>query len=229
MLAAVVFDFDGLLVETEWPGFEAWREVFTEHGVELELDEFLVCIGTRYAIDWGELLAAKTGRPGPSDAELRIRRESSRLAGVHDLPLQPGVIEWLHDVGRLDLRCAIASSSERAWIDPHLDRLGVAHHFEVVSSWDGPECGFPPKPAPDLYLRACAALGVAPGDALAVEDSANGVLAAKAAGMRCVAVPNRVTASSDFSAADLVLPSLASQSLADVVARLDARRDIGRS
>jgi HAD superfamily hydrolase (TIGR01509 family) len=221
VIEAVVFDFDGLLVETEWPGFEAWQTVFAEHGAELELEEFLVCIGTRYAIDWGDLLAAKTGRPGPTDAELRRRKEPLLDASITDLPLLPGVIEWLQEIGRRGLRCAIASSSERSWIDPHLDRLGVAHHFEAISSWDGPECGFPPKPAPDLYTRACAALGVEPAAALAVEDSANGVRAAKAAGMRCVAVPNRVTESSDFSPADLVIPSLATTPLADALAQLD--------
>ena len=218
MIRAVVFDFDGLLVDTEWPGFEAWQVVFAEHGTTLGLEEFVVCVGTRYAVDWGELLAAKTGRAGPSDAELRAHREPRRTDAVRDLPLLPGVVEWLHAAGRRGLRCAIASSSGRSWIDPHLDRLGVAHHFEVISSWDGPECGFPPKPAPDLYLRACTALGVEPGDALAVEDSPNGVHAATAAGMRCVAVPNRVTASSAFAAADLVIPSLASCPLDDVVA-----------
>lgn len=219
----MIFDFDGLLVETEWPGFEAWQAVFAEHGAELALEEFLVCIGTRYAVDWGELLAAKTGRAGPTDAELRARREPRRDDAVRDLPLLPGALDWLHAVGRRGLRCAIASSSERSWIDPHLDRLGVANRFETISAWGGPGCGFPPKPAPDLYLRACAALAVEPADALAIEDSANGVRAANAAGMRCVAVPNRVTASSDLSLADLVIPSLASCSLDDVLAIVEPR------
>src|SRR5207249_8695628 len=98
--------------------------------------------------------------------------------------------------------------------------LGVAHHFEVLITWEGPGCGFPPKPAPDLYRRACAALDVAPGAALAIEDSTNGVAAAKAAGLRCLAVPNRLTAGSDFGAADLVVDSLASCPLTDALDRL---------
>jgi HAD superfamily hydrolase (TIGR01509 family) len=222
MIEAIVFDFDGLLVETEGPGFEAWRTVFTEFGAELTVDDFLVCIGTRNAVDWGELLQTKTGESGPSDAELRAAKQAHQAGSVAALPLQPGVSQWLDDVAAAGLRCAIASSSERLWIEPHLHRLGVAHHFELLTTWEGPDCGFAPKPAPDLYLRACQALDVAPGAALAVEDSLNGVLAAKAAGMHCLAVPNGVTITCDFSAADLVAPSLDALRLADALATLSA-------
>lgn len=215
-----MFDFDGLLVDTEWNGYEAWCSVFADHGVDLTIEEFVVCIGTRYGIDWGELLERKTGQVGPSDDELRALKQPRQDATVTRLPLLPGVEEWLAEVGRRGLRCAIASSSEREWIDPHLDRLGVAHHFEVIATWEGRECGYPPKPAPDIYLRACDALGVAPQHALAVEDSSNGVKAATAAGMPCVAVPNRVTAASDFSEADIVIASLAEVPLASVLDRL---------
>ncbi len=215
-----MFDFDGLLVETEGPGFEAWRTVFAELGAELTVDDFLVCIGTRNAVDWGELLEIKTGRPGPTDAELRVAKQAHQAGSVAALPLQPGVRQWLDDVAAAGLRCAIASSSERLWIEPHLHRLGVAHHFELLTTWEGPDCGFAPKPAPDLYLRACRALDVQPGAALAVEDSMNGVLAAKAAGMHCLAVPNGITISSDFSAADLVATSLDALRLAEALAAL---------
>jgi HAD superfamily hydrolase (TIGR01509 family) len=220
MIEAVVFDFDGLLVDTEWPGFEVWRDLFADHGAELTIDDFLVCIGTRNAIDWGELLSAKTGRSGPSDEELRTTKVARQTETVAELPLRDGVAQWLADVTAAGLRCAIASSSERLWIEPHLDRLEVAHHFELLATWEGPECGFPPKPAPDLYLQACRALGVAPRAALAVEDSVNGVLAAKAAGMYCLAVPNRVTRGCDFGAADVVAASLADLRLADALAAL---------
>jgi HAD superfamily hydrolase (TIGR01509 family) len=217
---AVVFDFDGLLVDTEWPSYESWRTLFAEHGADLTVDDFLVCIGTRNAIDWGELLAAKTGRAGPSDAELRAAKQPRHAEVVAALPLLPGVGRWLADIAAHGLRCAIASSSERVWIEPHLDRLEVAHHFEVLVTWEGPECGFPPKPAPDLYRRACEALAVTPTATLAIEDSRNGVLAAKAAGLRCLAVPNRLTAQSDFSAADLVADSLDAVTLDDAIAAL---------
>jgi putative hydrolase of the HAD superfamily len=219
---AVVFDYDGLMVDTEWPSFESWRALFAEHGADLSVDDFLICIGTRNAIDFGELLAAKTGRPGPSDAQLRAIRQPRHVEHVGMLPLLPGVAQWLDDIRARGLRCAIASSSERGWIEPHLERLEVAHHFEVLVTWEGPACGFPPKPAPDLYLRACDALGVAPAATLAIEDSHKGVVAAKAAGLHCLAVPNRLTAQSDFSAADLVADSLAALSLDDVLAALAA-------
>src|SRR5262249_47205311 len=156
----------------------------------------LVCIGTRNAIDFGKLLATKTGRPGPSDAELRSIRQPRHAERVGMLPLLPGVAQWLDDIRARGLRCAIASCSERGWIEPHLERLEVAPHCEVLVTRERPAWGSPPKPAPDLYLRACDALGVTPAATLAVEDSHNGVLAAKAAGLHCLAVPNRLTAQS---------------------------------
>jgi beta-phosphoglucomutase-like phosphatase (HAD superfamily) len=115
--------------------------------------------------------------------------------------------------------CAIASSSELEWVVSHLDRLGLRDAFASVAC-HGPELRA--KPDPDTYLAACAALGVEPAAALAVEDSPHGIRAARAAGLRVVAVPNDVTARLDLSAADLRLPSLAACTLGDAIARLDA-------
>ena len=116
-------------------------------------------------------------------------------------------------------RLAIASSSEREWVEPHLRRLGLREHFTQFACYGR---GLAPKPAPDTYVDACVRLGVSPADAIAVEDSPHGVDAARAAGLRVVAVPNPVTAQMDLSAADLVIASLAECSLADVLARFDA-------
>jgi HAD superfamily hydrolase (TIGR01509 family) len=131
----------------------------------------------------------------------------------------PGVEQWIADVRRLHLGIAIASSSPIEWVHGHLTRLGVRDRFDHVSCRD---VDVPGKPAPDVYLRACEALGVSPADALAVEDSPNGIAAAKAAGLRCVAVPNAITAPLDFSQADLVVASLAEVPLAAAIERLSA-------
>ena len=118
------------------------------------------------------------------------------------------------------LGLAVASSSEHEWVDTHLTRLGLRERFAYLACHDG---RLRAKPAPDTYLDACEAVGVAPGDAIAVEDSFNGVVAARAAGMRVVAVPNGVTSAMDFSTADLVLSSLAECALDDAIARLTPR------
>ncbi len=125
--------------------------------------------------------------------------------------------DWLDDAARLGLALGVASSSEADWVEGHLGRLGLLDRFTCLSCFDGRRPG---KPAPDLYLAACDALGVAPADALAVEDSGNGVAAAKAAGLRCVAVPHDLTRDHDLSPADLVVPSLAELPLEEAMARL---------
>jgi beta-phosphoglucomutase-like phosphatase (HAD superfamily) len=99
---------------------------------------------------------------------------------------------------------AIASSSSESWVTEHLARLELLEHFTVLSCW---EEGLQPKPAPDVYLRALDRLGVAATEAVAFEDSPNGIAAAKAAGLRCIAVPNQMTAALDLSAADHVAAS----------------------
>lgn len=114
MIEAVIFDFDGVIVDTEWHSFEVWRALFAEHGADLSLDDFAICIGTRNAIDMGALLTAKTGRAGPSDADLRALKHRRHLGDVAGLPLLPGVQQWLAEIARRDMGCAIASSSERA-------------------------------------------------------------------------------------------------------------------
>ena len=113
-----------------------------------------------------------------------------------------------------DLLTAIASSSPSDWVLPHLERLGLRERFAFVSCYDG---GVAPKPAPDTYLAACAALGVRPVEAIAVEDSPHGITAAKRAGLRCVAVPHAITEQLDVTHADLVLRSLRDRSLRAVV------------
>ena len=106
---------------------------------------------------------------------------------------------------------AVASSSERDWVDTHLERSGMRRHFGVIRCADDVSRV---KPDPDLYLVAIEVLGVASGEAVAFEDSPNGVRAARAAGLRVVAVPGPMTRDQDFSDAQLCLPSLAGYGLA---------------
>jgi HAD superfamily hydrolase (TIGR01509 family) len=206
---ALVFDFDGVIIDTETVAYEAWREVFGRYGVSLGLDEFARCIGTRNAIDWSELLSAKTGRHDlPGDAELRGIKQQVQADAVERLEPLPGVVALIEAALAEGVACAIASSSERSWIVPQLERLGLIDAFTVLSTWEGEHCGFPPKPAPHLYELACAALDVEAATALAIEDSPNGVAAAKAAGLYCLAVPNPTTRALDLSRADRVVATL---------------------
>lgn len=207
MIRALVFDFDGLIADTEGPEWEAWRDTWADYGHELTLEEWCQCIGTNDPHGWDPLeqLAARVGAGFDRDEANERRRARHRPAiAALEAPM-PGVVELLAQARTRGLRTAVASSSDAAWVPPLLDQLGLVDHFEHLSLFDG-TC--PAKPAPDLYLRACAALGVAPHEAVAFEDSPNGVAAAKAAGLWCVAVPHAITRALDLSAADVVVDTL---------------------
>jgi HAD superfamily hydrolase (TIGR01509 family) len=224
-LSAVVFDFDGLILETEEPLYLAWKELWAEHDLDLRLDEWARCVGTRVAIDTfdpvAELIRRTDGRMAVEESTLDHRASIRAAELLEDADLLPGVLEWLAEAEAAGWAIAIASSSPRRWIVRHLERLGHLERFPVISSYD--DVGVH-KPEPHVYVEACARLGIAPRDAIAVEDSRNGVLAARAAGLRCVAVPTRMTAHLDFSEADLVIESLATIRLMEVVARLEQLR-----
>jgi HAD superfamily hydrolase (TIGR01509 family) len=219
VIRAVVFDFDGLILDTEAPVLIAWQEAFAAHGCPpITKEEWAQEIGTAGALDLVALLQARATRAVDLDAmqERRRARRDELLAAELVLP---GVLEWLDDAHALGLEVAVASSSPPEWVESHLERLELRHRFvSVVCCADG----IAAKPAPDTYLAACAAIDVPPRESLAVEDSPHGVTAAKRAGLRCVAVPHAITEQLDLSHADLRLRSLADVPLHDVIAELGA-------
>jgi HAD superfamily hydrolase (TIGR01509 family) len=219
VIRALVFDFDGLILDTEVPVYDAWQTIYAEHGHTLEFDKWAQCIGTHDVFDPAVDLAALCGRDLDCaalterhrlDCDVLIARESVR----------PGVPEYVAEARRLGVRLGVASSSSRTWVEGHLTRLGLREHFEVVRCRDDVKVV---KPDPALYLAVLEATGIPAHEAVAIEDSPNGVLAAKRAGMTAVAVPNALTARLDLAHADLRLASLADLPLADLLARLRAR------
>jgi HAD superfamily hydrolase (TIGR01509 family) len=203
---ALLFDFDGLIVDTETPSLASWQELYREHGQELTLDRWAAAVGTIGGFDPVAYLEELVGPIDGRDAALARRLERD-LALCDVEGLRPGVLEYLEEAGRRGLTIAIVSSASRAWIDRHLGRLERAHHFEAIVTADHDVERA--KPRPLLYLEALGLLGLSPDEAIAFEDSPNGVRAAKAAGLFCVAVPNGVTASLGLDEADIVVPSLA--------------------
>jgi HAD superfamily hydrolase (TIGR01509 family) len=208
-VGALVFDFDGLILDTETCTYETTAGIFAEHGVTLDLAWWHSTIGTADHPHWSEILADRVGRP-VDRAALVARREARRLAVLDRLPPCAGVVELLDDATAQGIPTAVASSSALEWVGGHLDRLELRSRFgAVVTRDDLVGAGARTKPAPDLFLLAADRLGVEPPHCVAFEDSPNGVAAARAAGMVVVAVPGPMTAGLDLSAADLVLPSLA--------------------
>jgi HAD superfamily hydrolase (TIGR01509 family) len=218
-LRAIVFDFDGLIADTEWPEYRAVAEQFERHDLEYPPAGWAHVLGSVWAVDWLSDLEARLRRP-VDRARLEADRRRRALALRTDLAPLPGVVELLEAAADAGLGLAVASSSPRSWVEPHLQRLGLARWFDAVRTRDDVELA---KPAPDLFLAACTALGVPAADAVALEDSANGTTAACTAGLACVAVPNRLTRHLDLSHADLVVGSLLELDLERLRALVEGR------
>jgi putative hydrolase of the HAD superfamily len=205
-IRAFLFDFDGLLVDTETASRGGWELLFDDHGQVLPPEQWALMVGTVDGWDiWGHLeqLAGQ-----PLDREtLNARRVAHELSLLEAEALRPGIAEYLDAATRLGLRRAIVSSSSRAWIDRHLARLERTAGWDaiVTADFDAKRA----KPRPTLYLEALELLGVSAGEAVAFEDSPNGIRAATAAGIFTVGVPNAITRELDLEAADLVVDSLA--------------------
>ena len=218
MIRAIVFDFDGLILDTEEPVYRSWVEVYEAHGEELPFEEWVQIVGsTTTGFHPQRHLEERLGRP--LTKEVLDRRIDRRTELVLANALLPGVVDHLDAARELGLGLGVASSSTADWVRGHLHRLGILDRFQCLRCRDDVEHA---KPEPDLYLAVTACLGVGPSEAVAIEDSPNGVTAAKRAGMRCVAIPNSITASLDFTGADLVLDSLSDVTLVELLERLTA-------
>lgn len=219
MIKALLFDFDGLLMDTESPEVHIWQEIYAEHGAQFPMDIWLrdVVGSTLANFDVVAHLAAVTGRSLDLPA-IHERARTSRLERQSRLPAMPGVTRMLASARALGLRMAVVSSSPHWWVDRYLRQLQITDFFEfVICREDAPRL----KPAPDLYLKAMHSLQLPTAECLAFEDSPNGVLAAKSAGLRVVGVPNPVTAHAGRLKADLVLSSLEETPLEEILERIE--------
>jgi HAD superfamily hydrolase (TIGR01509 family) len=216
LIRALIFDFDGLIVDTEGPVYRSWEEVYRANGVALPFELWVKTVGSsNQAFHPQHYLEEQLGRPLAQDViDRRIER---RVEMVLAQPLLPGVAGLVDAARGRGMKVGVASSSSREWVQGHLQRLGVLDQFDCVRTRDDVEHV---KPEPDLYLAVIECLGIPAGETLAIEDSPNGISAAKLAGLRCVAVPNPITAGLDLSQADLRLSSLADVTLPQLLERL---------
>jgi HAD superfamily hydrolase (TIGR01509 family) len=220
MIKALIFDFDGLIVDTELPDYESWQEIYRSHGCELPLQAWGQIVGGTGASNFDphshleELCGQKLDRE-----EVWINRRKQYLDSISGQPVLPGVLEYLDAADRLGLKLAVASSSPENWVRGHLARLGLYQRFISVKTADDVKRT---KPDPELYLATLQALSVKANQAIVFEDSPNGIKAAKAADIFTVAVPNKLTAQLPLQGADLRLSSLAELPLGDLLKKIDA-------
>jgi HAD superfamily hydrolase (TIGR01509 family) len=212
MIRALVFDFDGLIVDTETPLIEAYCAVHAAHGVVFDRTLFVRNVGhADYAFDpWHGF------SPHADRAALELERRACKDELLLRQPILPGVVALLDAARVAKLKVGLASNSEHAWVEPHLARIGLLDRFEFLACReDAPS----PKPEPDLYKLVLNQFGLRGHEAIAFEDSHTGSLAAKRANLWAVAVPNVSTAHHDFSHVDLRVNSLAEVMLDALIAR----------
>jgi HAD superfamily hydrolase (TIGR01509 family) len=210
MIRALVFDFDGLILDTETPLIDSYAEVHRAHGVAFDRAVFVRSVGhADYAFDpWHGF------SPHADRAKLEAERKAWKDALLLRMPILPGVVALLDAAPAAGLKIGLASNSEHWWVDAHLQRLGLFERFAFIACReDAPS----PKPEPDLYRLVLNRFGLRGHEAIAFEDSHTGSLAAKRANLFTVAVPNPSTAHHDFAHVDLRVASLAEIDLAELM------------
>jgi HAD superfamily hydrolase (TIGR01509 family) len=222
VIRAVVFDMDGLLIDSEPLAKEAWVKAARRHGGSLEPALFGRMLGRRQ-VECAALVCQELGLPVSAEALCRERNDLFMTMLPGRVTPMPGAAELLETLDARRVPRALATSGERRYVTAVLRELKLEDAFGARVVAEDVTRG---KPFPDVYKLAAARLSVAPGDCLVLEDAPNGIAAARAAGMSCVAVPNAYTRSLDISAADACLPSLIAvrHELDDLLARRWMRR-----
>ncbi len=205
MLKAILFDFDGLIMDTETTEFVSWQEMFSEHGLDLSLDEWADCIGRpRGYFDPYAFLEGKCGHPIDKEAVRSKRRKH-----VYDLnskqDIMPGVMDYIIAAKRNNIKLAVISSSEHEWVEHHLKNLDILGYFDLLICAEDTELH---KPLPDPYKKALSVFRIENKEAVALEDSPNGMASARAAKIFCIVVPNGITRKLKFNEPDIMLNSL---------------------
>lgn len=211
MIRALVFDFDGLILDTETPLIDAYARVHAAHGVAFDRALFLRCVGhADFTFDpWRDF------SPHVDRAALEVERRVCKDELLFAQPVLPGVVTLLDAAQARGFLIGLASNSDHAWVDTHLARLGLFERFAFIACReDAPS----PKPEPDLYRHVLNRFGLRGHEAIAFEDSHAGSLAAKRANLWAVAVPNESTAHHDFAHVDLRVGTLAEVTLEGLVA-----------
>ncbi|MCQ6557780.1 HAD family hydrolase [Paenibacillus mendelii] len=217
MIKAVIFDFDGLIIDTETCEMESYRQLYTEHSVPFPAEVYLGRIGGRDNFDPYEDLIIRKGEPRMDRGVLSEFRRSLFNERFSCEQVRPGVLHYLDTAKRLDLRIGLASSSSLDWVMPILDRLELTPFFECIRTFDYVRRA---KPDPELYEQVIAEFNIRPNEAIAFEDSPTGALAAVRAGLHCVIVPNLTTSALTFPEVRRRLSSMEDVQLEELIHQL---------
>lgn len=214
-IQGIIFDFDGLICDTESTELRAWEKLYEDYDVPFPFEEYQKTIGAVHNDETPLWLLKKSlnDQINLSDAKAKLHQYHKELNEIE--PLRPGVLDYLQDAKIMGLKIGLASSSPLSWVGFHLDRLGIREYFECIKTYEDVH---QTKPDPQLFLLTLACLNLAATKTIALEDSINGVLAAKSAGLITIVVPNAVTSRFTFENADLILTSLEEKPLEKLIA-----------
>lgn len=204
-IKGIIFDFDGLICDTETPEVLAWESLFSAFNLEFPFERYQQTIGAVHNDESPFLfLEEMLGHPVDRNKE-RKKYLEYRTNLIEKEPPRPGIEDYLNKAKSLDLKIGLASSSPRTWIDHHLERLNLRGFFDCIKTFNDVSAT---KPDPELFLLTVNCMSLHKDEVFALEDSENGVLAAKAAGIKVVVYPNPITQIYKFEGADLVVNSL---------------------
>jgi len=224
MITALIFDFDGLILDTETAEIRTWQHIYTEYGYPFPHDDFIKTVGGYGISNFDAALHLDTLTGGSLNADtLRLRFRNESGDEIQRSPILPGVTTIISDAKRRHMKLAVASSSSHTWVDTHLTRLGLYPQFDRVICREEVGLGRT-KPKPDLFLKALEQLAVRADEALVFEDSPNGVEAANIAGIAVVLAPNPTTSLLPFKGDYLKVNSLADLSLDDMLLHFEAMK-----
>jgi HAD superfamily hydrolase (TIGR01509 family) len=213
-IKGIIFDFDGLICDTETPEVRAWEALFTEYGFSFPFERYQETIGAIHNDDspfviLEDLLGHPVDRREVKDSFLNFR---NKLIAAE--PMRPGILNYLNEAKNEGLLIGLASSSPRSWIDHHISRFGIMDYFGCIKTLNDVSNT---KPDPELYIKSLECMQLKPREVIALEDSPNGVTAANKAGIYVAVFPNEITRIFEFNNADLLIDSLEKMPLIELL------------
>jgi HAD superfamily hydrolase (TIGR01509 family) len=219
MIKALIFDFDGLIIDSETPDYLSWVEIYDQFKAELSREKWSSLVGGWGTFDPYQYLEDQIEQE-LDRGELRTRRRKRYRELCEQKPILPGVAQMIQQAKARTLKLAVASNSIGEWVNSHLKRLELYDYFDVVVTRDQVSIG---KPNPEMYLKALDLLGITANEAIAFEDSRTGSMGAKRAGIYTIAIPNEMTRNLDFSHCDHVVASMQLLNIDDMIQRANSQ------